>query len=151
PLNAIPVATDGSASTDEDTPKAIDLAALASDAETSDANLTYTIASAPSHGTLSGSGGSKTYTPSPDYNGPDSFTFNVTDRGDPDNCGPPSPSCDAPKTSNTATVSITVNAVNDAPVNRVPAGPISALQETDTAIAGLAVADVDAGSDDVQL
>ncbi len=32
----------------------------------------------------------------------------------------------------TATVSITVDAVNDAPVNLLPAGPVSAVQDTDT-------------------
>src|SRR5207247_10133025 len=42
-----------------------------------------------------------TYTPAPNYNGPDSFTFKAND---------------SELDSNVATVSITVNAVNDAPV-----------------------------------
>ncbi len=58
-----------------------------SDVETADANLTYTIVVGPSHGSLSGTGTGRTYTPAANYNGPDSFTYSVTDRGDPDNCG----------------------------------------------------------------
>ena len=49
-----------------------------------------------------------------DYNGTDSFTYRVIDRGDPDNCA--AAPCDAAETSSTATVSITVDPVNDAPV-----------------------------------
>ena len=37
--------------------------------------LTFAVGSGPAHGSLSGSGGSRTYTPDPDYNGPDSFTY----------------------------------------------------------------------------
>jgi hypothetical protein len=54
-------------------------------------------------GTLSGSAPNLTYTPHADANGSDSFTFRAND-GKAD--------------SNTATVSIAVNAVNDAPVAR---------------------------------
>ena len=60
---------------------------------------------------MAGSGGSQTYTPALNYNGSDAITYSVTDRGDPDNCGAPSVSCAAAKTSYTKTVSITVNAV----------------------------------------
>jgi endonuclease G, mitochondrial len=67
----------------------------------SDNTLTYTIVSQPAHGTLSGSGATRTYTPAPDYFGNDSFTFRVADGS---------------RVSNTATVSITVHDVNDAPV-----------------------------------
>src|SRR4029077_15269241 len=64
----------------------------------------YSIATMPAHGTLtpgSGSGPNVTYTPDPNFNGTDSFTFTVNDGS---------------LTSNFATVSITINAVNDAPV-----------------------------------
>ena len=64
-------------------------------------SLTYSIVDQPAHGALSGSGASRTYTPDPNFNGPDSFTFKAND-GSAD--------------SNTATVSLTVLPVNDAPV-----------------------------------
>src|SRR4029079_12473014 len=55
------------------------------------------------HGTLTlNANGSFTYTPATNYNGPDSFTYKAKD---PSNA-----------LSNTATVSLTVAAVNDAPV-----------------------------------
>ena len=56
----------------------------------------------------------------------------MTDRGDPDNCGA-LVSCAAAKTSYTTTVSITVNAVNDAPVVLVIYGPSSVPESTTTA------------------
>src|SRR5204863_382901 len=83
--------------------------------------LTFTIASLPSHGTLSvtttvsGSSPQIVYSPAANYNGPDSFTFTITDRGDPDNCVGPPLTCAAVLTSAPATVSITVTAVNDPP------------------------------------
>ncbi|HKO54505.1 MAG TPA: DNA/RNA non-specific endonuclease, partial [Thermoanaerobaculia bacterium] len=80
--------------TNEDEPGTIALEAAGEGA------LTYTIVTAPQHGTLTGTGASQTYTPAPDYYGNDSFTFKVGN---------------AAGTSSTATVSITVTAVNDAP------------------------------------
>src|SRR5207244_6582288 len=53
------------------------------------------------HCSTDGTAPNLTYTPAANYNGPDSFTFKAND-GELD--------------SNVATVSITVNAVNDAPV-----------------------------------
>src|SRR2546423_15176896 len=84
PVNDAPLASDGSATLNEDGSTAVDLSALVSDVETSNANLTYTVVGSPTHGTLTGSGGSRTYTPDANYNGTDSFTYKVTDRGDPD-------------------------------------------------------------------
>src|SRR5207237_1239908 len=80
------------------------------------ANLTYTIVAGPAHGGLTGSGGSRTYTPAANFNGSDSFTYKVTDRGAPDNCAGGPPSCDGALSSDTKTISITVNPVNDKPV-----------------------------------
>jgi len=95
--NSAPVANNQSVSTDEDIAKNITL--TASDADNDP--LTYSIVASPSHGILTGTAPNVTYTPSANYNGSDSFTFKAYDGMDD---------------SNTATVSITVNPVNDAPV-----------------------------------
>ncbi len=92
----VPVASDQTVSTSEDTPLNIILAGSDGDNDP----LTWYV-SVPAHGSLSGTAPNLIYTPDEDYNGPDSFTFYVND-GTSD--------------SNTATVSITVTAVNDAPV-----------------------------------
>ncbi len=105
-----PTATGQSVTTNEDTAKVITLAGSDPDGDP----LTFVIVTGPAHGAL-GSFGSVscagtpsnctrnvTYTPAANYNGADSFTFKVNDG-----------SLDS--TSN-ATVSITVNAVNDPPV-----------------------------------
>jgi VCBS repeat-containing protein len=123
PVNDKPTANSQSVTTNEDTPVAITL--TGSDAETSAANLAFTIVGGPSHGTLSGTAPNLTYTPASNYNGPDSFTFKVTDTGDPAGCtaAPCSPALD----SNVATVSLTVNPVNDAP--SFTAGPDQTVLE----------------------
>ena len=82
---------------------------------------------------------------------PTASTYRVTDRGDPDNCGAPGAGCDAPEVSTTQTVSITVDAINDAPVNTLPAGPVLALPNTNTPITGVSIADVDAAADDLEV
>ncbi len=97
-VNDAPVADDASFSTDEDTM----LSDAVSADDIDDSSLTYILVSGAAHGVVVlDSDGSFTYTPTTDYNGPDSFTFKAND-GDVD--------------SNLATVSITVNPVNDAPV-----------------------------------
>ena len=104
PVNHAPVASDQSLSTNEDTSLPVTLSATDIDGNT----LAYSIVSGPSHGTLGTlSGNAVTYTPDANYNGSDSFTWKAND-GSLD--------------SNTATVSITVNPVNDPPVlSNVPA------------------------------
>jgi endonuclease G len=104
--NAIEAGTNGvnppgvdnqSFSTTEDAAKSFTISA----ANPNSNALTVTIVGAPSHGTLSGSGTTQTYTPAPDFNGNDSFTFRVSNGS---------------LTSNTATMSISVSEVNDAPI-----------------------------------
>ncbi|CAN5480490.1 hypothetical protein BH23VER1_BH23VER1_19110 [soil metagenome] len=71
----VPVAEDSSVTTDEGVPVGLTLQA-------SDPNmgaLSYTIVTAPAHGTLSGTAPSLTYTPAPGYSGPDSLTFRASD------------------------------------------------------------------------
>ena len=96
PLNTPPIAYDQSVTTAEDTSKGITLTASDPDSD----SLTYLIVTGPSHGNLSGSPPSVTYTPDPNYNGADSFTFKAYD---------------GKAYSNVATVSITVTPVNDPP------------------------------------
>jgi uncharacterized repeat protein (TIGR02543 family) len=105
PVNDAPVANAQSVTTAEDTAKAITL--TGSDPEGS--NLTYAVVSNPAHGTLSGTAPNVTYTPDANYNGADSFTFQASD---------------GKTNSNVATVSITVTAVNDAPVAMAGVDPV---------------------------
>ena len=108
--NTAPVANGQLVTTNEETAKVITLSGTDANGQ----NLTFAIVTGPSHGTLGSLGApicsvtsgastctsTVTYTPTANYNGPDSFTFKVND-GLVD--------------SNVATVSITVTAVNDAP------------------------------------
>ena len=131
PLNDAPTATAQPVSTNEDTPVAVTL--TGSDLETAPANLTFTIVTPPAHGTLSGTAPNLTYAPAADYSGPDSFTFTVTDRGDPDNCGAPVAGvCTAARTSTAATVSISVRSVNDVPTAN--AQSVSTNEDTPLAV-----------------
>jgi len=120
-VNDAPVVADASATTDEDT--AVDIALVGTDVE-GDA-LTYSVATAPSNGSVTIAGSTATYTPNADYNGADSFTVTANDGTDD---------------SAAATVSVTVNAVNDAPV----AADASATTAEGSSIAfSLSATDVD--------
>ncbi|MDX6472414.1 MAG: large repetitive protein, partial [Gaiellaceae bacterium] len=151
PVNDAPVASDGSATTNEDTAKAVDLSALASDTETPSGSLTYSIVAGAGHGTVVVSAaGIATYTPAANYNGSDAFTYRVTDSGDPAGCVGTGPSCDGAKTSATKQVSLTVNPVNDRPVAHdlavdVPASNVAsfALSTATNADGSALVADVE--------
>merc|ERR1711900_49039 len=77
------------------------LVLTATDADSQVQSLTYNLASQPQYGTLSGTAPALTYTPQAGYSGADSFTFSVND-GELD--------------SEVVTVSITVTAVNLAPL-----------------------------------
>jgi VCBS repeat-containing protein len=97
PVNDTPVGTGLTVTVAEDTPTTITLSGTDVDSGT----LTYLVTALPDHGTLAGSAPNLTYTPAPNYNGPDAFTFTVSDGS---------------ATSAAATVTIDVTAVNDAPV-----------------------------------
>jgi uncharacterized protein YhjY with autotransporter beta-barrel domain len=71
-----PTATDQSVSTGFNTARAITL--TGTDPNTPARTLTYTVATQPQHGTLSGAAPNLTYTPTANYVGSDSFTFTVT-------------------------------------------------------------------------
>ena len=99
--NLDPTADDDSVVTDEDT--AVTLDVLSNDTDVAaDLPLAITAVTQGAHGAVGdGAGGAVTYTPDADYNGTDSFSYTVSD-GDGG--------------FDVATVSVTVNAVNDAPV-----------------------------------
>ncbi len=78
--------------------------------ETDDADLIYAITTPPANGDLTGTGPIFTYTPDPGFSGPDSFSYQVTDRGDPDNCTPVGPACSAALSSTIESIAITVTA-----------------------------------------
>jgi VCBS repeat-containing protein len=101
--NHAPVATNDSYSTNEDNPLTVSAPGVLTNDTDADGNtLTANLVTGPAHGSLTlNANGSFTYTPSANYNGTDSFTYRANDGA---------------LNSNTATVSITINAVNDAPV-----------------------------------
>jgi VCBS repeat-containing protein len=103
-VNDAPVANPESYATEEEEPLVVDAGdgLLDNDTDVENDSLTAVLVSNPAHGTLQlNLDGSFTYTPDTDFAGTDSFTYKAND-GDLD--------------SNTVTVSITVENVNDAPV-----------------------------------
>jgi PKD repeat protein len=109
--NRPPVANDDAYATDEDTPLVVAApGVLDNDTDADGDPLSAGLVSGTANGVLSLNGdGSFSYTPSPNFNGLDSFTY-VANDGLAD--------------SNVATVTITVNDVNDPPVAD-PNGPYS--------------------------
>ncbi len=102
-LSSVPTVGNLSESTDEDTP----LAAMVAGSDADGDSLTFFVTSQPSHGELTFTDfGFYTYTPDADYNstisGNDTFQFKANDGMD--------------DSASAATVTITINAVNDAPV-----------------------------------
>ncbi len=136
PVPDVPVANDDSYGTDEDTPLVVSSAdgVLDNDSDADGDPLQVSVATGPAHGSLALSpNGSFTYTPDPNYHGPDSFTYTAFD---------------GMFGSMPATVSITVNPVNDPPV----AGDASYTLDEDTQLSEPApgvlggVSDVDGDS-----
>jgi VCBS repeat-containing protein len=102
-VNDAPVAAGDSYSVNEDATLTVAASGvLANDSDVDGNPLTAVLVTGPANGTLTlNSNGALSYTPNANFNGSDSFTYKAND-GTAD--------------SNTVTVSITVNAVNDAPV-----------------------------------
>ncbi|MDW5597849.1 Ig-like domain-containing protein [Conexibacter stalactiti] len=120
-----PFAQNKSVSTNEDTAVRIDLASDLIQELFGD----FSIVSGPAHGSLSGSGRFVTYTPNADFTGTDSFVYRVR----------------IGLLSSTARVTITVRAINDAPVVTTSAG-VTAYEERSPPVAvdaALTVRDVD--------
>lgn len=97
-LNRVPVAGDDTVQLAEDTTA---LVAVRDNDGDGDGPVLLAAASAPAHGTAQLSGDQVLYTPAPNYNGADSFTYTLRDE-DGDEA--------------TATVRVTVTPVNDTPV-----------------------------------
>ncbi len=112
PVNDAPTAGNEAYSTNEDTPLTIALpGVLANDNDIDFDPLTSILVSGPTHGTLTlNLDGSFTYTPNADYNGLDAFTYRDFDGN---------------LSSNVATVTLTINAVNDAPRSQADAYSVS--------------------------
>jgi len=94
--NDAPTASDQSFTTKEDQFTDINLTTGDIDGDT----LIYSVLSQPSHGVLTGTAPNLTYTPNANYSGSDTFTFKVND---------------SKADSNTATVTIMVEAIADTP------------------------------------
>ncbi len=122
-VNDAPVAVNDSYSTNEDMVLTITASGvLGNDSDVDGNSLTAVLVTNPLHGTLAlDANGSFTYTPATNYNGADSFTYKAND---------------GTTNSNTATVNITVNPVNDPPV----ANPDSVTTNKNTSIAISALA-----------
>ena len=104
-VNAVadaPTAVDDVGTTNEDTPLVVSApGVLGNDSDPEGQGLTASVVTQPAHGTLSlNANGGFTYTPTANYSGADTFTYRANDGSTP---------------SNTATVTLTINAVNDAP------------------------------------
>ncbi|MBE0534753.1 MAG: tandem-95 repeat protein, partial [Phycisphaerae bacterium] len=114
--NDPPTAVDDTATTDEDIAITIDVLMNDSDPDTGD-GLTVTNLTQPTNGTVGVNSTEQTvtYTPDANWSGSDSFTYTAFD---------------GVNTSNIATVTVTVVAVNDAPV----ANPDFAATEEETAV-----------------
>jgi VCBS repeat-containing protein len=134
PVNDAPVATDDAYQTEEDTALSVPgPGVLADDTDVDGDPLTAILVSGPSHGSLTlNPNGSFTYTPAADFNGVDSFTYKAND-GRLD--------------SNTVTVNLTVNPVNDPPVAANDAYGLDEDTTLTVAAPGLLANDADVDGD----
>jgi VCBS repeat-containing protein len=134
PANAPPAAGNDAYSVAEDqTLSVLAPGVLGNDTDPNGDTLTAVLVDGPDHGSLTlNANGSFTYTPAANYNGPDSFTYRASDGA---------------LQSNVATVTLTVTAVNDAPV----AQPDSYTTAEDTTLTvpapGLLANDTDVDGD----
>jgi VCBS repeat-containing protein len=128
-VNDAPVAVGDSYSTDEDITLNVSApGVLGNDSDVDLDALTTELVSNVSNGTLTlNANGSFSYVPDADFSGSDSFTYNATD---------------SLLDSNVVTVSITVDAVNDAPTISDVADQ-STNEDTATGAIGITVGDVD--------
>ncbi len=115
-INDLPLTADDSNITNEDT--AVNGDVSINDIPSGDGGNTWSVVTNPAHGTLGfNNDGTYNYTPEADYNGMDSFTYQL---------------CDMDSDCSTATVSLTISPVNDIPL----ATDDSNITNEDTAVNG---------------
>ena len=137
PINDPPVAGDDAYAVDEDSTLVVEDVPgediLENDSDVDGDALTAVLTTDVSNGTLAlAADGSFTYTPDPDFNGTDAFTYVANDGTD---------------NSNVATVTITVNPVNDPPVGVDDAYTVDEDQSLTIAAPGLLDNDIDVDGD----
>ena len=132
PVNDAPVGSDDAYAVNEDAPLNVAAAGvLANDTDVDGPALSTVLVAGPANAaafTLNADG-SFNYTPIANFNGTDTFTYRASD---------------GLLQSGVVTVTITVNPVNDAPVNTVP-GAQTGNEDAALALAGVSVNDVDGG------
>jgi large repetitive protein len=101
PINDVPVAVNDSATTPEDAPVTIPV--LGNDTDADGNPLTVTAATSPNGTVVINPDGTITFTPNPNFNGPTTITYTISD---------------GQGGTATATVSVNVTPVNDSPVAR---------------------------------
>jgi VCBS repeat-containing protein len=133
-VNDAPTAANDTYTTAEDTQLTVDApGVLDNDSDPEGDTLTAVVESGPTHGTLTlNADGSFRYTPAPNFNGADSFTYRASDGGG---------------SSNLATVDMTVTAANDVPAAADDA--YSTAEDTQLTVAppGVLTNDSDADGD----
>jgi VCBS repeat-containing protein len=110
-VNDMPAAFDDSATTNEDTTITIDV--LVNDSDLDGDSIAVSGSTDGTHGTTTTDGSAVSYKPELNFNGNDSFSYTMCDNGTPQLC-------------NKATVSVTVNPVNDSPTVSADPAPASA-------------------------
>jgi len=130
--NHAPVANDDSATLDEDSSATIDI--LANDSDSDGDAITIDSLSNPEHGTVTkNSDNTVTYTPDSNYHGDDSFTYTISD---------------SKGATSSATVSLTINAVNDAPVAKDDS---ATTQENEKVVIDVLANDSDVDNDSLSI
>ncbi len=129
--NQIPVAVDDEIEMNED--EDVDIAVLENDVDKNGDLLSITTFTTPSHGTVTQDENELHYSPNKNYHGEDSFTYTVED-----NKGG----------SATATVTITINPVNDAPV---AVDDTETLDEDDDVLIEVLENDTDVDLDEINI
>ncbi|TMO54832.1 hypothetical protein CWC18_20600 [Pseudoalteromonas aurantia] len=131
PVDDAPIAKNDEASTQEDTPVTFSLIDNDTDAEQKLVAASAILVTEPKFGSVSITNGIATYTPNEHANGPDSFTYTVSDS--------------SPLTSEPATVNIAVSAVNDVP----KAVNISKMTDEDTDLV-ISIDDIRSQASDIE-